>query len=110
MLALIGPVTKPLMLLDVMHDTALTADWVMWTDDDVYFNSGWLGRSLDMFLENVPPDKVRVNCLRSETQSVKSVFASNRPLPCCPRYSSWETIDLHSRMCFSSGILWRVDF
>jgi hypothetical protein len=35
-------------------------DWILWTDDDTYVNSGWLDLPLEMFLHDVPEDKLVV--------------------------------------------------
>lgn len=47
------------MMLDVMY-SHLEVDWLLWTDDDVYFNSGWAYMPLDVYLDEVPQDKVFV--------------------------------------------------
>ena len=36
-------------------------EWVVWTDDDVYINPGWLYLPLDAFLAQVPSDKTFVS-------------------------------------------------
>ena len=54
-----GLMSKTLMMADALlrHPHA---DWVIWTDDDVYINTGWLYLSMDAFLKDVPKDKVYV--------------------------------------------------
>lgn len=49
--------TKPLMILDTMYHH-LDKDWIVWTDDDIHINSDWLYMPLDVFLQDVPHDKV----------------------------------------------------
>jgi hypothetical protein len=51
--------TKPVMMLDVMY-SHLHSEWLVWTDDDVYINPGWLYLPLDVFLADVPEHKVMV--------------------------------------------------
>jgi hypothetical protein len=34
------------------------ADWLFWTDSDVYLHTGWLYLNLDVYLADVPADKV----------------------------------------------------
>jgi hypothetical protein len=54
-----GIMTKPVMMLDVMY-SHLHSEWLVWTDDDVYINPGWLYLPLDVFLADVPEHKVMV--------------------------------------------------
>lgn len=54
-----GIMTKPLMMLDVMY-SHLNKDWLIWTDDDVYINPGWLYLPLEAYLAEVPKSKVMV--------------------------------------------------
>jgi hypothetical protein len=54
-----GIMTKPIMMLDVMY-RHLQHEWLVWTDDDVYINPGWLYLPLDVFLADVPEHKVMV--------------------------------------------------
>jgi hypothetical protein len=35
-------------------------EWILWTDDDTYINAGWLDLPLEMFLHDVPEDKLVV--------------------------------------------------
>ena len=55
-----GLMSKTLMLADTLlrHPTH---EWVVWTDDDVYINSGWLYLPLEAFLSRAPKDKVYVS-------------------------------------------------
>jgi hypothetical protein len=54
-----GIMTKPVMMLDVMYRHQ-QHEWLVWTDDDVYINPGWLYLPLDVFLADVPEHKVMV--------------------------------------------------
>ena len=54
-----GIMSKILMMLQTMHSNA-DHEWVVWTDDDVYINPGWLFMRLDEFLADVPSNKVLV--------------------------------------------------
>lgn len=35
-------------------------EWILWTDDDTYINAGWLDLPLEIFLHDVPKDKLVV--------------------------------------------------
>jgi hypothetical protein len=35
-------------------------EWILWTDDDTYINAGWLDLPLEIFLHDVPEDKLVV--------------------------------------------------
>lgn len=54
-----GIMTKPVMMLEVMYANP-DVEWILWTDDDVYPNSGWIYLPLDAYLDEVPSDKVFV--------------------------------------------------
>jgi hypothetical protein len=70
-----GIMSKILMMLQTMHSNP-NAEWVVWTDDDVYINPGWLFMPLDEFLEDVPDNKVLVmNNYRSAFTNV--IFLRN---------------------------------
>lgn len=70
-----GIMSKILMMLQTMHSNP-DHEWVVWTDDDVYINPGWLFMRLDEFLEDVPSNKVLVmNNYRSAFTNV--IFLRN---------------------------------
>jgi len=54
-----GTMSKVVMVVDAMLMNP-DADWIIWTDDDVYINPGWLYAPLDIFFDDVPKDKVFV--------------------------------------------------
>lgn len=64
-----GIMTKPLMILDCMYQH-LDIDWILFTDSDVYPNTGWLYLPLDVFLQDVPESKVLV------TANYRSAFTN----------------------------------
>ena len=55
-----GVMSKFLMAMDVMYRFP-NEEWMMFTDDDVYFNADWLEMPLDYFLDDVPDDKLWVH-------------------------------------------------
>jgi len=55
-----GLMSKTLMVADALLQHPDHA-WVVWTDDDVYINPGWLYLPLEAFLGDVPADKVFVS-------------------------------------------------
>jgi hypothetical protein len=36
-------------------------EWILWTDDDVYINTGYLSLPIEVYLYNVPPEKLFVS-------------------------------------------------
>ena len=51
--------SKVPMILSALHMYP-DLEWLVWTDDDVYLNPGWLYLPMDSFLADVPADKVFV--------------------------------------------------
>ena len=54
-----GVMSKILMTIDTMHRYP-EAEWICFTDSDVWINADWLNTQLEVFLEDVPSDKLWV--------------------------------------------------
>lgn len=54
-----GVMSKVVMLAEAML-THMDSEWVLWTDEDLYPNPGWMHLRLEKYLEGVPPHKLYV--------------------------------------------------
>lgn len=72
-----GVMSKVVMLAEAML-THMDSEWVLWTDEDLYLNPGWMHLRLEKYLEGVPPHKLYV-AANYRTTFTNIFFVRNSP-------------------------------